>query len=99
MDVKGQGALEYLLLIGGAVLVAAIVIALISGIPGGGASPEDAALCAGARSYDSCLVANGQVTGGVCDPMTTGGVCAVDASEFGYCAHLTVSGCPEPTTP
>lgn len=28
---KGQGALEYLLLIGGAVLVAAIVLALISG--------------------------------------------------------------------
>ena len=33
MDVKGQGALEYLLLIGGAVLVAAIVIALVTGIP------------------------------------------------------------------
>ena len=30
---KAQGALEYLLLIGGAVLVAAIVIALISGLP------------------------------------------------------------------
>jgi len=33
MNSRGQGALEYLLLIGGAVLVAAIVIALITGIP------------------------------------------------------------------
>lgn len=32
MDKKGQGALEYLLLIGGAVLVAVIVITLLLGI-------------------------------------------------------------------
>ena len=32
MDEKAQGALEYLLLIGGAVLVAAIVIVLLSGL-------------------------------------------------------------------
>ncbi|MBN2127217.1 MAG: class III signal peptide-containing protein [Candidatus Diapherotrites archaeon] len=32
MDNKAQGALEYLLLIGGAVLVAVIVIALMSGM-------------------------------------------------------------------
>ncbi|MFH1224476.1 MAG: class III signal peptide-containing protein [Candidatus Diapherotrites archaeon] len=32
MDEKGQGALEYLLLIGGAVLVAVVVIVLILGL-------------------------------------------------------------------
>jgi uncharacterized protein (UPF0333 family) len=32
MDNKAQGALEYLLLIGGAVLVAVVVIALLSGL-------------------------------------------------------------------
>jgi uncharacterized protein (UPF0333 family) len=35
MDNKAQGALEYLLLIGGAVLIAVIVIALLTGIGGG----------------------------------------------------------------
>jgi|SRR3989344_879836 len=34
MERKGQGALEYLLLIGGAILVAVIVIALIVGLGG-----------------------------------------------------------------
>lgn len=32
MDNKAQGALEYLLLIGGAVLIAAVVIALLAGL-------------------------------------------------------------------
>ncbi len=32
MDEKAQGALEYLLLLGGAVLVAAIVLTLMSGL-------------------------------------------------------------------
>ncbi len=32
MDNKAQGALEYLLLIGGAVLIAAVVITLLAGI-------------------------------------------------------------------
>ena len=36
MEEKAQGALEYLLLIAGAVLVAAIVITLLSGIAGPG---------------------------------------------------------------
>ncbi len=34
MDERAQGALEYLLLIGGAVLIAAIVIVLVSGMSG-----------------------------------------------------------------
>ena len=41
MEHKGQGALEYLLLIGGAILVAVIVIALIVGLGGtGGAEAQ-----------------------------------------------------------
>ncbi len=36
MDEKGQGALEYLLLIAGAVLVAAVVIYLLSTMAGEG---------------------------------------------------------------
>ncbi len=32
MDCKGQGALEYLLLIAGAIMVAVIVISLLSGM-------------------------------------------------------------------
>ena len=48
MDVKGQGALEYLLLIGGAVLVAAIVIALITGVPVATNPPGCEASCASA---------------------------------------------------
>jgi len=34
MDERAQGALEYLLLIGGAVLVAAVVIAILGGMAG-----------------------------------------------------------------
>ncbi len=36
MDNKAQGALEYLLLIGGALIVAAVVIALALGVMGSG---------------------------------------------------------------
>lgn len=36
MNNKAQGALEYLLLIAGAILVAAVVIALLSGMAGTG---------------------------------------------------------------
>jgi len=45
MKSRGQGALEYLLLIGGAVLIAAVVITLAINIGGGGVSSgQDAAL-------------------------------------------------------
>ena len=43
MDEKGQGALEYLLLIAGAVLVAAVVIYLLSTMAGTGKTEADAA--------------------------------------------------------
>ena len=39
MERKGQGALEYLLLIGGAILVAVIVISILVGL-GGTGGPE-----------------------------------------------------------
>jgi len=55
MDRKGQGALEYLLLIGGAVLVAAIVIALITGIPTGTTNPTETVICAENNTAASCL--------------------------------------------
>ncbi len=54
MNKKGQGALEYLLLIGGAVLVASIVIALITGIPTTTQNPEAATKCAMKATYASC---------------------------------------------
>ena len=38
MDNKGQGALEYLLLIGGAVLIAAIVIVVLNSLAGSGSN-------------------------------------------------------------
>ena len=41
MDNKAQGALEYLLLIGGAVLIAAVVIVILTGLAGN--NPDDAA--------------------------------------------------------
>jgi len=40
MDNKAQGALEYLLLIGGAVLIAAVVIVILTGFAGN--NPEHA---------------------------------------------------------
>ena len=56
MNIKGQGALEYLLLIGGAVLVAAIVIALVTGIPGISPNPAIAAACAQRTTCESCIL-------------------------------------------
>jgi len=47
MDKKGQGALEYLLLIGGAVLVAVIVITLLLGITDTGATETNTTVMAG----------------------------------------------------
>ena len=56
MNKKGQGALEYLLLIGGAVLVAAIVIALITGTTSGQKDPRAMAKCAPLTSCDACVL-------------------------------------------
>jgi uncharacterized protein (UPF0333 family) len=55
MNMKGQGALEYLLIIGGAVLVAAITIALISGTASGQKDPRAQAKCAVLSDCDKCI--------------------------------------------
>lgn len=64
MDKKGQGALEYLLLIGGAVLVAVIVVVLLLNIThagtnttttvAGGALCTQLSAAAGAGTGDAC---------------------------------------------
>ena len=62
MDKKGQGALEYLLIIGGAVLVAAITIALITGTTAGQRDTRAQTKCALLTSCDACI-ATPAVTG------------------------------------
>jgi len=57
MDKKGQGALEYLLIIGGAVLVAAITIALITGTTAGQRDTRAQAKCALYTSCTKCVAA------------------------------------------
>jgi hypothetical protein len=51
MNLKGQGSLEYLLLIGGAILVAAVVLSVVTNLTGPGADAIDSrkyeAICAG----------------------------------------------------
>ena len=89
MDVKGQGALEYLLLIGGAVLVAAIVIALITGIPGTGPDPADAAKCAAEMTFTGCKAAVGN-TAGFCCPIDSTGAETAAAANFHHCAYSSV---------
>jgi len=55
MNKQGQGALEYLLLIGGAVLVASIVIALITGTTAGQKDPRAMAKCAPLPDCAKCV--------------------------------------------
>ena len=68
MEKKGQGALEYLLLIGGAVLVAVIVITLLLGITNTGAGQTGnttaASLCTQSTAIDSGQVCATKSTGG-----------------------------------
>jgi len=76
MDVRGQGALEYLLLIGGAVLVAAIVIALITGVPATVSNPEAETYCASQPTYETCIIGCIDATDGShwdCDSKETDG--------------------------
>ena len=65
MNKKGQGALEYLLLIGGALIVAAIVLTILPGLAEkGGASTEDAAWAASCAPYqDLATCENAMVMG------------------------------------
>lgn len=93
MNIKGQGALEYLLLIGGAVLVAAIVIALVTGIPTGTPNPQNDVFCANKINFGECdgilgieSVTVGTWSGvGMCCGQTSIGTPAVDQTDFAYC--------------
>jgi hypothetical protein len=58
MNHRAQGALEYLLLIGGAVLVAAIVISLITTVPAG-IDPATSAECLSQKSLAACSAITG----------------------------------------
>ena len=88
MDVKGQGALEYLLLIGGAVLVAAIVIALISGMPTA-VDAEARAYCGSFFNIANCSASNVQddvdVSTGTCCPIQEDGSEADSQENFYQC--------------
>ena len=74
---KGQGALEYLLLIGGAVLIAVIVIALLVGMGGQSRDtaqdqanrvqqatdvPQPAQIVSVVAKYDECTSTDGEIT-------------------------------------
>ena len=97
MDVKGQGALEYLLLIGGAVLVAAIVIALITGIPTTITDPEANARCATMSQWAVCedepagtFSAGGSTW--TCEAMQSDGITdALSQADMSMCKAIWVS--------
>ncbi|MDD5148261.1 MAG: class III signal peptide-containing protein [Candidatus ainarchaeum sp.] len=84
MNTKGQGALEYLLIIGGAVIVAGIVLTLLMGASGPAkCSTQDQlanSLCA-KNSIANCPTADVDGTGGTacaansCQLDTTGNIC------------------------
>lgn len=84
MNSRGQGALEYLLLIGGAVLVAAIVIALITSVPatnGPQCSAECSALTAPASTLGNESVCN---THPMKDATSCPGLCTFTATTGCY---------------
>ena len=77
MERKGQGALEYLLLIGGAILVAVIVISILVGLgSGGGVEATRAAANALCAKYPTGASCNSlAAVGGADDDNVTGGTC------------------------
>ena len=94
MNKKAQGALEYLLLIGGAVLVASIVIALITGTTAGQKDPRAQVKCAVLSDCNHCI-STIAVTGsnGCTAKFSDGGTrnnpaiqcTATDNAKFQYC--------------
>ena len=89
MENKGQGALEYLLLIGGAVLIAVIVIALVTGVAGN-TEAKQVAYCA---SLLTCTTCNAQsATPNFCHAYQASGTvmtvgCATAGQTFGVCKY------------
>jgi uncharacterized protein (UPF0333 family) len=98
MDVKGQGALEYLLLIGGAVLVAAIVIALISGMPTS-LDAEARTYCQSYFTFSGCQDADpvtavaAAAAGSDCCPRQIDGTGANDQTDFYTCEYDSSGVC------
>ena len=98
MDVKGQGALEYLLLIGGAVLVAAIVIALISGMPSS-LSAEARTYCQSYFTYSGCVDADPMIAvatadaGSDCCARQIDGTDATSQTNFYTCEYDPTGTC------
>ncbi len=93
MNFKAQGALEYLLLIGGAVLVAAIVISLISTTPTA-ADPTLKTRCLAQKNYSACITTTGCIA--MQSDMATS---ATDSSNFFICMageNLCDNGTPDP---
>lgn len=91
MERQGQGALEYLLLIGGAILVAVIVISILVGLGGsGGVEAGRAAADAQCAKYTlaDCPTTNPSATAGIaggyckykCQYITTSARCKIDTS-------------------
>ncbi len=85
MKHKAQGALEYLLLIGGAVIVAAIVISLISTAPTV-IDPIRQVTCLEQKTFAGCNNTTG------CTPQTIQGGTALVSSEFFICM-TGIGGC------
>lgn len=101
MNRKGQGALEYLLLIGGAILVAVIVISILVGLTGSSGSETEITVidgfCAkyqpGTADDDDCIGAPASLTSGstTCANADVDGVGGI-LPDNGDKACITISG-------
>ncbi|HZX19476.1 MAG TPA: class III signal peptide-containing protein [archaeon] len=83
MDKQGQGALEYLLLIGGAVLVAVIVITLLLQITSQGQA--DTTATADAVAIRNCQQRNSSICGGTVASYITGAADCDEDSTYNAC--------------
>jgi uncharacterized protein (UPF0333 family) len=87
---KGQGSLEYLLLIGGAVLIAAIVIALVvSSGRGAGQQAQISAYCGTLTSLQACASGTARTPAGFTTAITPSINC-VPVDKNGNTTALTV---------
>lgn len=89
MNKKGQGALEYLLLIGGAILVAVVVITILSGIGSQGGETTERSAIEGickSRAGDACGVPDATIAVG-------GTSCTCSDSDTDPSTPCAVSAC------
>ncbi len=82
MEQRAQGAIEYLLIIMGAILVAAIVVAMVTSVPSSESSYARV-VCPYRTTYDSCL------NDPLCMPVTATGSIAASPAEFYICVDRT----------